>query len=71
MNPLLDFTGLPRFTEVQAEHVTPAIEALLAANRALVEKLSADASASSWVAFVAPLEDANEQLSREIGRAHV
>jgi len=64
MNPLLDFAGLPRFTEVKAEHVTPAIEALLTANRALVEKLSADASASSWAAFVAPLEDANEQLSR-------
>ncbi len=64
MNPLLDFSGLPRFTEVKAEHVTPAIELLLAANRALVEKLSADASASSWAGFVAPLEDANEQLSR-------
>jgi oligopeptidase A len=64
MNPLLDFTGLPRFTEVKAEHVTPAIETLLAENRALVDKLSADASASSWAAFVAPLEDANEQLSR-------
>ena len=64
MNPLLDFSGLPRFTEVQAEHVTPAIEALLATNRALVEKLSADMGASSWAAFVAPLEDANEHLSR-------
>ena len=64
MNPLLDFAGLPRFAEVKAAHVTPAIEALLAANRALVEKLSADAGASSWAAFVAPLEDANEHLSR-------
>ena len=64
MNPLLDFSGLPRFAEVKAEHVTPAIEQLLAANRALVEKLVADAGATSWAAFVAPLEDANEQLSR-------
>jgi oligopeptidase A len=64
MNPLLDFSGLPRFTEVKAEHVTPAIEALLATNRALVEKLSADMGASSWATFVAPLEDANEHLSR-------
>jgi len=64
MNPLLDFSGLPRFTEVKAEHVTPAIETLLTANRALVEKLSADAGASGWAAFVAPLEDANEHLSR-------
>ncbi len=64
MNPLLDFSGLPRFAEVKPEHVTPAIEALLATNRALVEKLSADASAVTWDAFVAPLEDANEHLSR-------
>ncbi len=64
MNPLLDYAGLPRFAEVKAEHVTPAIEALLIANRTLVEKLSADAGASSWAAFVAPLEDANEHLSR-------
>ena len=64
MNPLLDFAGLPRFTEVKAEHVTPAIEALLTTNRALVEKLGADVGASSWAAFVAPLEDANEHLSR-------
>ena len=64
MNPLLDYAGLPRFAEVKAEHVTPAIEALLATNRTLVEKLSADANASSWAAFVAPLEDANEHLSR-------
>jgi oligopeptidase A len=64
MNPLLDYAGLPRFAEVKAAHVTPAIEALLAANRALVEKLNADVSASSWAAFVAPLEDANEHLSR-------
>ena len=64
MNPLMDFSGLPRFAEVKAEHVTPAIEQLLATNRALVEKLVADAGASRWSAFVAPLEDANEQLSR-------
>ena len=64
MNPLLDFSGLPRFAEIKPEHVTPAIEALLGANRALVERLTADAGAATWAAFVAPLEDANEQLSR-------
>jgi oligopeptidase A len=64
MNPLLDFSGLPRFAEVKPEHVTPAIEQLLSANRAVVEKIVADASATTWATFVAPLEDANEQLSR-------
>ena len=64
MSPLLDFSGLPRFPEVKPEHVTPAIEQLLTANRRLVETIVADAGASSWATFVAPLEDANEQLSR-------
>ena len=64
MNPLLDFSGLPRFAEVKPEHVTPAIGQLLTANRNLVEKIVADDSATTWATFVAPLEDANEQLSR-------
>jgi len=64
MNPLLDFSGLPRFAEVKPEHVNAAIEHLLSLNRCLVEKIVADESATTWATFVAPLEDANEQLSR-------
>ena len=64
MNPLLDFNGLPRFAELKPGHVTPAIEQLLSSNCALVEALVADADATTWASFVAPLEDANEQLSR-------
>ena len=29
-NPLLDFSGLPRFDEIRAEHIAPAIDHLLA-----------------------------------------
>ena len=64
MNPLLDFAGLPRFVEIKPEHVNPAIEQLLANNRALVDTLSADTSAPTWQNFVQRLEDSNEQLSR-------
>jgi oligopeptidase A len=67
MNPLLDFTGLPRYTEVRPEHVTPAIDQLLAENRALVERLAADA-APTWDGFAQPLEDANERLARAWGQ---
>ena len=28
-NPLLDFSGLPRFADIRPEHVAPAIELLL------------------------------------------
>ena len=67
MNPLLDFSGLPRFPEIQPDHVAPAVDTLLAENRALVDKLAA-ASACGWDDFVQPLEDANERLSRAWGQ---
>jgi oligopeptidase A len=67
MNPLLDFTGLPRFAEIKPEHVAPAIEQLLAENRALVARLLADDAQPTWQNFVVPMEDANERLSRAWG----
>ncbi len=68
MNPLLDFSGLPRFAEVKPEHVTPAVEHLLEENRALAARLLADASAPTWDNFIQPLDDANERLSRAWGQ---
>ncbi len=64
MNPLLDFSGLPQFGQIKPEHVTPAIEQLLAENRAQVARVLADTAAPTWAGFVQPLEDANERLSR-------
>jgi len=68
MNPLLDFSGLPRFAEIKPEHVTPAIEQLLAEGRAQVASLAAAESTPDWDGFVAPLEDANERLARAWGQ---
>ncbi len=68
MNPLLDFCGLPRFTEVHPEHVTPAVDQLLAENHALVAQLLADSSHPTWDNFMQPLTDANERLSRAWGQ---
>ncbi|HEU0258825.1 MAG TPA: M3 family metallopeptidase [Burkholderiales bacterium] len=69
-NPLLDFSGLPRFAEIKPAHVTPAIELLLSDARSTVK--AAEKSAPSWDAFVAPLEDANERLGRAWGQvAHL
>ena len=39
MNPLLDFSGLPRFDAFKPEFVTPAVDELLAANRARIEQV--------------------------------
>ncbi|MDP2707426.1 MAG: M3 family metallopeptidase, partial [Burkholderiales bacterium] len=68
MNPLLDFSGLPRFDAFKPEYVTPAVDELLAANRALIGQLAASGVAPTWDNFVAPLEDANEKLHRAWGQ---
>ena len=66
-NALLDFSGLPRFEAIKPEDVQPAINLLLTNNRALVERLTADAVPATWSTFAAPLSDEIEQLSRAWG----
>jgi oligopeptidase A len=69
-NPLLDFSGLPRFAELKPEHIAPAIDRLLAEGREAIER--ALAAPSTWERFVAPLEDANERIGRAWGQvAHL
>ncbi|HEX6691251.1 MAG TPA: M3 family metallopeptidase, partial [Burkholderiales bacterium] len=70
MNPLLDFSALPRFSDIKPEHVTPAVDELLAAGRAATA--AAERAAPTWEAFVAPQEDANERIGRAWGQvAHL
>jgi oligopeptidase A len=66
-NPLLDFSGLPRFDAIRPEHVTPAIDELLANSRAVVARLEAPSDQVSWDGFVTPLENATELLGRAWG----
>jgi oligopeptidase A len=66
MNPLLDFSGLPRFSEIRPEHVTPAVDELLGAGRSTLAAVAR--AAPTWDAFVAPLEDANERIGRAWGQ---
>jgi oligopeptidase A len=68
-NPLLDFSGLPRFAEFNPGHVAPAVDALLAENRALIARVCGPDVAATWHDFVEPLEDANERLARAWGVA--
>ncbi|OYX32837.1 MAG: oligopeptidase A [Hydrogenophilales bacterium 32-62-9] len=67
-NPLLDFSGLPRFAEFKPEFVTPAVDQLLADCRAAVEHAMDAATPAEWDAFVSPLDDANEKLGRAWGQ---
>ena len=67
MNPLLDFSGLPRFPDFKPELVTPAVDELLAENRAVIGRVAAPSVPAAWDDFVQPLEDANERLARAWG----
>jgi oligopeptidase A len=66
-NPLLEFSGLPRFDEIRAEHVGPAIDTLLAQAEAAVKRAETVAPAT-WDGFVEPLDDATEKLWRAWGQ---
>jgi oligopeptidase A len=64
MNPLLDFSDLPRLSAIRPEHVVPAVETLIAEGREAVHRLAGLEGAPTWESFVEPLDDANERLGR-------
>ena len=67
-NPLLDFSDLPRFDQVRPEHVTPALDALLAeAETALATVTAADFPAQ-WSAIARVLDITTERLGRAWSR---
>lgn len=66
-NPLLDFSGLPRFDVVQPAHVESAIRALLDENRSLIEQLLKPETPATWKDFVQPMVDAGERMGRAWG----
>jgi oligopeptidase A len=63
-NPLLHFAGLPKFNEITATHVSPALYSLLAEGRTLVETLATSKVAPTWQNFALQLENMDEQISR-------
>lgn len=63
-NPLLNFSGLPRFEDVKAEHVTPAMDTLLAEAKATIETLTLDSTPATWADFALKLENMEERISR-------
>ncbi|KVD28032.1 oligopeptidase A [Burkholderia ubonensis] len=66
-NPLLDFSGLPRFGEIRPEHVTPALDTLLADANHAVDAASASATPATWADVVEAVERATEPLGRAWG----
>ena len=66
-NPLLDFSSLPLFDRIKPEHVAPAIDELLLATEAALEKVTASDFPSNWLGIAATLDVATEQLGRAWG----
>ena len=63
-NPLLAMTGLPPFQHIKAEHVEPALKALIESNREQLQTLLNENEHYSWDNLIQPLEDMDDRLGR-------
>jgi oligopeptidase A len=63
-NPLLEFPCLPRFDAITPSHVTPAVDDLLGAARAIIEAVATDPRPATWQTVVVPLADRLDRLDR-------
>src|SRR5690606_16287468 len=63
-NPLLEMTGLPPFSRIRPEHVEPAIDQVLAENRARIQELLEATTTYTWDNLAQPLEDMADRLNR-------
>jgi oligopeptidase A len=66
-NPLLDFSGLPRFDAIEPAHVTPAVASLLGDARAIAEQVATSTAPPTWESVVDPLTEALDRLERAWG----
>jgi oligopeptidase A len=66
-NPLLSTDALPDFRAIRPEHVTPAVDALLAQAEAALERAAGPEVAADYDAMSAVLDVATERLSRAWG----
>ncbi|KAE9531030.1 oligopeptidase A [Testudinibacter aquarius] len=62
-NPLLNQSGLPHFSQIQPQHVVPAIEQLIAQSRQTVENVLQQPH-FNWDNLVQPLSEAGDRLGR-------
>ena len=66
-NPLLDFSDTPLFDRIQPEHVRPAVDELMAASQAALDKVTAGDFPADWTAISRELDVAGERLGRAWG----
>lgn len=63
-NPLSEHHRLPPFSAIKPEHVKPAIEQRLNANRERVRELLASVTEPTWDNFVAPMQQWDDELNQ-------
>jgi oligopeptidase A len=66
-NPLLDFSGLPRFDQVQPAHIAPAIDQLLSESEAALKTVTAPDFPAQWNEIAKVLDVTTEKLGRAWG----
>ncbi|MBN9289436.1 MAG: oligopeptidase A [Gammaproteobacteria bacterium 39-13] len=62
-NPLLIDTPLPRFNDIQAESVEPAITEIIERNLKAIDALVEKEASPTWATLVAPIEDLDDKLN--------
>jgi len=63
-NPLLDFSGLPKFSTIEPSHVEPAIDELLKRNRERIAGLLESIDRPTWENFIEPMDQWDDELER-------
>jgi oligopeptidase A len=63
-NPLLETSGLPRFTAIEPQHAEAAIDITLDYNRQQIKQILGTGDPHTWDNLAAPLEALGERLSR-------
>ena len=72
-NPLLESTALPRFSEIRAEHVEPAIDAILAEYQLGIDTLLASKQPRTFENVIGVCEQLDDRLARAwapVGHLH-
>ncbi len=63
-NPLLKANLLPPFAHIQAEHVEPAVDALIEESRTHLNKVLSELKQATWASLVEPLEAQEDRLNQ-------
>src|SRR5687768_5384139 len=66
-NPLLDFSDLPLFDQIQPSHVAPAVDGLLTEADAALETVTRPEFPARWDEIAKVLDTNTEKLSRAWG----